>query len=118
MLTRYEYKTPDLFLGKSQDVKDLYDTLLDELDQIGPVRKTSKEVSIAFENRKMFASVMIRNRSIKLVLRTDHKLKSSRILGSERVADMNYDHTIVLDTKDDIDSELMNWLGDAYQASH
>lgn len=112
------YSTPDLFQGKSQAVRDLYGLLLGQLNQIGPVRKTSKEISIFFENRKIFASAMIRNRSIKLVLRANRRIASPRILSMERVAEKNYDHTILLESKGDIDEELMKWLEEAYLTSN
>jgi hypothetical protein len=112
------YSTPDLFQGKSQAVRDLYSLLLGELNQIGPIRKTSKEISISFENRKVFASAIIRNRSIKLVLRADHRIASPRILSMERVAEKNYDHTILLESRDDIDEELVKWLQEAYLSSN
>jgi hypothetical protein len=111
------FSTPDLFQIKSQTGQDLYRLLLGALNRIGPVRETKKEMSISLENRKAFASVMIRNRSIKLVLRTNHKIASPRIHSMEHVADKGFDHTILIESKDDIDEELMKWLGDAYQTS-
>jgi hypothetical protein len=110
------YSTPDLFQGKSQAVRDLYFLLLGELNKIGPVRETKKETSVTFENRKAFASVLIRNRSIKMILRATHKIASPRIRNMEHVAEKSYDHTILLESKNEIDEELMKWLGEAYQA--
>jgi hypothetical protein len=107
----------DVFYGKSQAVRDLYDLLIDELNKLGPVQEITKAISISFENRRPFASALIRNRSIKLVLRTPHRIASRRILSIDRVADKSFDHTIVLDSKNDIDDELMKWLGKAYHAS-
>jgi hypothetical protein len=112
------YSIPDLFLGKSQAVLDLYGLLLGKLNLNGPIQKTIKEASVSFENRKLFASVLIRNRSIKLVLRANHKIASPRILSMERVAEKNYDHTILLESKKDIDEELIRWLEEAYITSN
>ena len=107
----------DLFDGKSQAVRDLYDLLVDELYKLGPVQEIKKAISISFENRRPFASVLIRNRSLKLVLRTHHRITNQRILSIDRVDDKNFDHTVVLDSKNDIDDELMQWLGEAYRSS-
>ncbi len=109
--------THDLFQGKSQAVRDLYSLLLDALNKIGPIRETQKEILVSFENRKVFANAIIRNRSIKLILRTDHKIASPRILSVEHVAQKSYDYTILLETQKDIDEELLKWLGDAYRTS-
>lgn len=107
----------DIFDGKSQAVRDLYDLLLDELNKIGPVRDIKKVFSISFENRRPFASVLIRNRSIKLILRTQHRINDPRIHSVDHVASKSFDHTILLDSKKDIDDQLMKWLGEAYQFS-
>jgi len=107
----------DLFDGKSQAARDLYDLLVDELNKLGPVQEVKKAMSISLENRRPFASVLIRNRSLKLVLRTQHRISNQRILSIDRVANKSYDHTIVLDSKNDIDDELMKWLGEAYHSS-
>lgn len=107
----------DIFYGKTQAVRDLYDLLVGELRKLGPVQEIQKAISITLENCKPFASVLIRNRSIKLVLRTPHRITNQRILHVDRVADKSFDHTVVLDSKKDIDSELIDWLREAYQSS-
>jgi hypothetical protein len=107
----------DIFDGKSQAVRDLYDLLLDELNKLGPVQEIKKAISISFENRRPFASVLIRNRSIKLVLRTQHRIANHRILNIDRITDKSFDHTVVLISKSDIDKELMTWLGEAYHSN-
>ena len=112
------FSTPDQFQGKSQAVYDLYSYLLGTLNKIGPVRETKKGISISLENRKAFASAIIRNRSIKLVVRTNHRIASPRIHSIEHVAEKSYDHTVLLESKSDIDDELLKWLEDAYQTSH
>jgi hypothetical protein len=107
----------ELFDGKSQTVRDLYIYLVDELNKLGPFQEINKAISISFENRKPFATALIRNRSIKLVLRIQHRIANQRILSVDRVDDKNFDHTILLAYKNDIDAELMHWLGEAYDSS-
>jgi hypothetical protein len=111
------FTTNNLFEGKSETARDIYSHLLGELSKVGPIREIPKEISVNLENRKHFASAIVRNRSIKLVLRTNHKIASPRILNVEQVAKKSYDHTILLESKRDIDDELIHWLGDAYQTS-
>ena len=119
MLASNTYFTgQDIFDGKSQAVRDLYELLVIELNKLGPVQEIEKALSISLENRRPFASVLIRNRSIKLVLRTQHRIANQRILSVDHVADKSFDHTVLLDSKNDIDDELMKWLGDAYQSSN
>ena len=106
----------DVFLEKSQTVRGLYDLLLSELYKLGSVHETKKVISISIssDNQKAFAWVIIRNRSIKLVFRTNHRITNQRIQSVNHVAEKSYDHTILLDSKIAIDDELMKWLGEAY----
>jgi hypothetical protein len=117
LATNTDLARQDIFDGKSQAVRDLYDLLVDELTKLGPVQEIKKAISISFENRRPFASVLIRNRSIKLVLRTQYRIANHRILSIDRVDDTSFDHTLLLDSKRDIDNELMKWLGEAYHSS-
>ena len=105
------------FDGKSQAVRDLYDLLVNELNKLGPVQGIKKAISISFENGRPFASVIIRNRSIKLVIRTQHRIENHRMLSIDRITGNCFDHTVLLDSKDDIDNELLSWLGEAYHSS-
>jgi predicted transport protein len=105
------------FDGKSQAVRDLYDLLVDELNELGPVQEIKKAISISFKNGKQFASVIIRNRSIKLVIRTQYRIENHRMLSIDRITTNCFDHTILLDSKNDIDIELLSWLREAYHSS-
>ena len=108
--------TQEVFLEKSQTAHGLYDLLLSELYKLGSVHETKKAISISFssDNQKAFAWVIIRNRSLKLVFRTNHRITNQRIQSVNHVAEKSYDHTILLDSKIAIDDELMKWLGEAY----
>jgi hypothetical protein len=118
MLTSNTYLAgQDIFERNSLGGRDLYRLLVKELNKLGPVQEIKKAISISLENRRPFALVLIRNRSIKLVLRTQHRLANARILSVNRVADKSFDHTILIDSQNDLDDELMEWLGDAYRSS-
>jgi hypothetical protein len=114
--TQMILSTPDLFQGKSQAGQDRYQALCDQINRRGPLQERIKAISVSFENRKRFASALIRDRSIKLILRTNHKITSPRIRNTEQVAANSFDHTVLISSPRDIDTELMEWLGEAYQA--
>ena len=118
LATNTYLSTQDVFLEKSQTAHGLYDLLLCELCKLGSVHETKKAISISFssDNQRAFAWVIkLRNRSIKLVFRSNHRITNQRIQSVNHVAEKSYDHTILLDSKAAIDEELMNWLGEAYQ---
>lgn len=114
LITNFDDRINGLLIEKSQYVLDLYHHLLGELNKIGRFQEKKKMTSVTFENRNTFASTVLRNRSIKLVFRTNHRISSPRILNVERVSARFFDHTILLNSKKDIDDELRKWLEDAY----
>lgn len=114
MFTQNQISTSDLFQGKSETVRELYQTLIDKLNQIGPVHETMQSIYVSLENRKRFATALIRDRSIKLVLRTPEKINNPRIHSRQQIAPHSYDYTILINSNRDIDSELVGWLKDAY----
>ena len=105
----------DLLRSKRASGRELYELLLEELQQFGPVREIKKMTSIALENRKAFGSVIIRERSIKLKFKCSYKITDPRILRAEPVAKKTYEHTLTLSSKDEIDEQLLTWLGEAYE---
>lgn len=116
MVETYAYlDSTELFQRKRQSGQDLYSQLIEELKHFGPIRETKKSVSITLENRKPFASALIRDRSIKLIMRVNRKISSPRIHNLEHVTGKSYDHTIVIESKTEIDDELIQWMGEAYQ---
>jgi hypothetical protein len=109
--------TPELLQVKSNFGLDLYTMLLDELKKLGPVRENKKTVSISLENRRHFASVMLRSRSLKLVFRANRRISSPRIHSTQHVAEKSFDHTILVESRTEIDTELLGWMAEAYQAN-
>ena len=109
------FSSEQQFQGKSQGVRDLYNSLLNELNQIGPVRESSRESSIHLESRRTFASAKIRDRSIYLTFRTDYPIENKRVKFLKKVAEDKFQHVTRLGSKRDLDAELIQWLSDAYQ---
>ena len=72
---------------------------------------------MSFENRKSFASAIIRYTSIKLVFRLDRRINDPRIHSRSQVAKKWFDHTLVLEYTHEIDAQLVKWLTEAYQVA-
>ena len=51
----------DILYRKSLGGRDLYRLLVKELNKLGPVQEIKKTISISLENRRPFASVLLRN---------------------------------------------------------
>ena len=105
------------FLKQDPVVRKIYDQLLRRSAKFGPVIEEPKKTSIHLVNKTAFAGVATRKTSIILTVKSDRDLVSPRIHKSEQTSARRFHHEIKLTSVADVDSELVNWLKDAYQLS-
>lgn len=105
------------FEGKDASVRATYDRLLKNARQFGPVVEEPKKTSIHLVNRTAFAGVATRKSAIVLTIKSDRKLSSPRIHKSERTSANRFHHEVKLTSPLEVDTELVNWLKDAYELS-
>jgi uncharacterized protein DUF5655 len=107
----------DHFIGKSPNVRSIYDRLLELLEQFGPISEEPKKTSIHLVNATALAGVATRKDSLILTLKSDRKLDSPRIFRSEQTSARRFHHEIKLNSPDEVDEELAGWLREAYLLS-
>jgi len=100
--------------GKDAIVAEIYDRLINELSKFGKLKIEPKKTSIHLGNRFGFAGVYTRQNYINLEVHLNYKLTSPRATKVEQASANRYHHTIKLTNPNDIDSELLNWLKQAY----
>ena len=104
------------FEGKDS-VRRIYDRLLKLARRFGPVIEDPKKTSIHLVNKTAFAGVTTRKSAIILTIKSDRKLSSPRIHKSEQTSAKRFHHQVRVNSPAEIDSELVNWLRDAYALS-
>ena len=105
------------FDGKDSAVRQTYDRLLKAAEKFGPVAEEPKKTSIHLVRKTAFAGVATRKSAIVLTIKSDRKLTSSRIHKSEQTSASRFHHEVKLTSPAEVDSELMQWLKDAYALS-
>ena len=104
------------FEGKNS-VRRIYDRLLKEARRFGPAIEEPKKTSIHLVNRTAFAGVATRQQALILTIKSDHNLSSPRIQKSEQTSAKRFHHQVRVNSPAEVDSELVNWLKDAYALS-
>lgn len=107
----------DHFQGKGSEVEAIYDQLLLALRQLGPVAEQPKKTSIHLVHRTGFAGVHTRQNFINLEFKSAAPIEHPRIRKSQQVALNRYHLLVQLQTTQDVDAELLNWLEQAYELS-
>lgn len=116
-MTSTEYTVDDQFTGKTPNVRAVYDLLLSQLRIFGSVAEEPKKTSIHLTNTSSFAGVHTRKSYLILNIRSDHIIDSPRIAKSEQVSKRRYHQEVKLQNPEDVDTELLVWLKEAYELS-
>jgi hypothetical protein len=95
-------------------VETLYRELLDELHKFGTVGIEEKKTSFHLKNRVAFAGVHPRRNYFILNIVSSSPIKSPRITRQEQVSANRFHNEVKVEKREDIDSELLNWLKAAY----
>ncbi len=112
-----EFTIDSHFVGKASVVRQIYDSLLTKLREIGPVIEEPKKTSIHLANISALAGVATRKSYLLLNIKSNHKLESPRIQKSEQISASRYHQEVKLTSAADVDDELMGWLRAAYALS-
>jgi hypothetical protein len=105
------------FSGKEPSVRAMYDHLLSALRKFGTVIEEPKKTSIHLVNVSAFAGVQTRGSYILLNIKADHKIESPRIHKGEQISAKRFHNRVKISSVDEIDSELIGWLHEAYVMS-
>ena len=108
------YTIEQHFTNKSENVRQIYDHLIESLNQFGVIEIEAKKTSLHLVNRTALAGVYTRKNYINLNIKTDYPLDNPRIRKSEKISANRYHHELRLESVTDVDTELMGWLKDAY----
>ena len=105
----------DHFLGKSQQVRDTFDAILEAVEQFGPVAALSEKTRIALHARMSFAAFVPRRAWLNGHIVLARRIDNPRFTRIETFSPRNVLHAFRLSSPLEVDSELIGWLAEAYQ---
>jgi hypothetical protein len=105
----------DHFQGRAPQVRAIYDRILAAARRHGEVTEEPKKTSIHLNRKTAFAGIATRRESLILTLKLDRDLPSSRISKHERASAHRWHLEIRLTDPGQVDSELQEWIGEAFQ---
>jgi hypothetical protein len=105
------------FEGKDPAVKSIYDHIIKESRKFGPMAEEPKKTSIHLVNKSAFAGVMTRKNTLILNIKSGSPIKDKRITKSEQISASRFHQEVKLSSPDEVDSQLIRWLEEAYAIS-
>ncbi len=100
---------------KTEHAVALYENLVGAIAGLGDVRVHPTKTRIAFINRMSFAGCRLRKRHLVMGLILPGPVDSDRFTKLEVYGPNSFAHTINITEAWEIDTELLGWLGDAFQ---
>jgi hypothetical protein len=105
------------FENKDPVVKSIYERILRESRKFGKVTEEPKKTSIHLVNKSAFAGVMTRKNVLILNIKSAAPIRHTRIVKSEQLSASRYHQAVKLTSPDEVDSDLVGWLKEAYAIS-
>jgi hypothetical protein len=103
------------FTDRAPSVRETYDAILKAAKRLGPVKEEPKKTSIHLVRKSAFAGIATRKSALILTLKADTDVSNKRIGKRERVSANRWHLEIKLDSPETVDTELVSWLGKAYE---
>ena len=101
------------FRGRDPHLREVFDALVSRLRKIGPVKVDPVKTSINLTARRHLGAVTVRGTYLRVGFFGAKRIMDPRIVHFERLGPDKFGHSVVLETVDDIDEQLMAWLAAA-----
>jgi hypothetical protein len=107
----------ETFAGRPPVQRDIYEAIVGHLRTLGPVYEDVVRVGVFLYHVDKVAEVRPAVRALTLWLVLPRYLDHVRVRRRERVSDGRIWHSLKLAGMSDVDDELTDWLGEAYDAA-
>ncbi|MGA3212133.1 MAG: DUF5655 domain-containing protein [Terriglobales bacterium] len=95
--------------------RELYRELLKAIRAIGQFREDFKKTSVHLVRSSAFIGVHPRKDYLVLTIKAAARIKSPRVFKAEQVSKNRWHLDLKLSRAEEIDAELLGWVGEAYE---
>ena len=98
----------------SPEVREAYRALIDLLKPFGPFNIVPVKTMIVLSVARTFGGIVVRKRSLDLGFFLERRLDHPRVRKIERLSPRKFAHHVRAGSPRDVDSEIAEWLREAY----
>ena len=102
------------FKGRDPHLRQVFDALVSKLRKIGPVKVDPVKTSINLTSGRHLGAVTVRGTYLRVGFYSAKRIVDPRIVHFERLGPERFGHSVVLESAEEIDDQLMAWLAAAY----
>jgi hypothetical protein len=103
------------FRGRDPELRELFDELIRRLKKLGPVGVDPVKTAINLTALHHFGAVTVRGNFLRLEFLSGKRIADARIVHIERLGPEKFGHSVVLESVNDLDDVVMDWLAAAYR---
>ena len=105
----------DHFSGRSTQVRDIYQEIVNASSALGPVVEDPKKTSIHLNRRTAFAGIQTRKDALILTLKSDCDVKDRRVHKTEQTSANRWHLEVKIVAPEEVDDQIRQWLKAAYE---
>ena len=109
------YNLNPLFAKSNSEVRDLYDKLILLLEKFGPIDIRVSQYHISIRNLSTFLNIVPEKTHLTLSFVRDEALDEFPIYNNYQRSKNRWSNSIKIESEEEIDEQLINWLNDAYK---
>ncbi|HBS87953.1 MAG: hypothetical protein A2W91_10450 [Bacteroidetes bacterium GWF2_38_335] len=102
------------FKNKSENVRKIFDKLLEKVMGIGPVNVYAVKSAIFLKTSSSFLEIKVRKKFVEINFCLGREVNEFPVSKFQRLSKNRVAHTIHIDHPDEIDKQMITWLKEAY----
>ena len=110
-----EYNAEDLLIGKSDQIRSLYDDLIARVRDFGEVEIHAGKWNMTIRRLSTFLSVIIEKSHLTLVFISEEPIDEFPVYQNYHHSGSRYSNSVKIESPDEIDDQLIRWLKEAWE---
>ena len=110
-----EYNPEDLFFGKGDNTRVLYNTLIDRVKAFGDMEVHSGKWNLTVRRLSTFLSILIEKNHLTLVFISSEPIDEFPVYQHYQHTGSRFSNSVKIEGEDEIDDQLIRWLKQAWE---
>lgn len=110
-----EYDPEDLFSGKGDEIRDIYNVLISRVKEFGDVEIHSGKWNMTVRRLSTFLSIMIEKSHLTLVFISESPIDEFPVYQNYHHSGSRFSNSVKIESTDEIDEQLIRWLKQAWE---
>jgi hypothetical protein len=110
-----DYNIEDFFFGKSDDVRKLFNTLIERVLEFGEVQIRAGKWGITGRRLSTFLTVLIKKNHLTVIFISEEPIDEFPVYQNYQHSGNRFSNSIKIESVEEIDEQLLGWLKQAWE---